>query len=101
MAEMGGTCSSWLPGSPFLSPAWRWMRARWWYEHGKRVSRRIDDDWVARAKRFLAACGTGTPRPAPRRTRCQDAAVQAAFDLVDDPHPRQRWEVEALLLTGE
>jgi hypothetical protein len=91
---------TWLPDSPFRSPAWRWDRANWLYEHGGRADKRIDDDWVAGARDFLAAGGRqAEARPTPRR-RADDPHIQAALNLWRAEPPTPRWQVEARLLTG-
>jgi hypothetical protein len=92
--------STWLPDSPFRSPAWRWERAHWLYEHGGPTDNRIDDDWVARARDFLAARGRqAEAQPTPRQ-RAHDAHIQAALDLWEADPPAARRRVEAHLLTG-
>jgi hypothetical protein len=89
----------WLPGSPFRAPEWRWLRARHLHERGGRPDARLDDGWVDRATRFLAAtracdggqAGWGSDRP--------DPAIQAALALRQTEPPDRRWRVESYLLT--
>ena len=92
--------SQWLPGSFFRSPRWRWLRANWLFERGRRASTRIDDDWVRRAKRCVVATHPQKPIGCKRSAR-PDAAVMAASDLAQEESPHRRWMVEALLLTDE
>ncbi len=82
---------TWLPGSFFRSPAWRWQRAEYLASTGRRLDRRVDDDWVDHARTVLRGVG-GRGSPA--------AAVHVARDLwmADGP---ARWELEARLLTPE
>jgi hypothetical protein len=95
-------CSSatWLPNSVFRSPAWRWARASWLREHGGRADKRIDDDWVVRARDFLAARDQGTDARRAGRKRAHDQHIQAALDLWEADRPAPRWRVEAHLLTS-
>lgn len=90
----------WLPWSFFRSPSWRWVRASWLHRCGRRTSPRIDDDWVRRARRFLAANPDSVPNPRKRR-KCADPAVASAVGLAREETPHRRWKVEALLLTSE
>jgi hypothetical protein len=92
--------TTWLPDSPFRSPAWRWERATWLYEHGGPTDKRIDDAWVARARDFLAARGRRAQARPTRRRRADDAHIQAALDLWQADPPAPRWRLEAHLLTG-
>jgi hypothetical protein len=91
---------TWLPDSPFRSPAWRWERATWLYEHGGRTDNRIDDEWVARARDFLAAGGRQAEARPTRRHRADDRHIQAGLDLRQADPPAARWWLEAHLLTG-
>jgi hypothetical protein len=69
---------TWLPHSPYRSPAWRWARATWLSQRGRRVRRRFrDDDWTLRARDFLLARGDGKERGR-RRRRAPDHQLQAA-----------------------
>src|SRR5579871_1875486 len=92
--------SQWLPGSFFRSPRWRWLRANWLFERGRRASTRIDDEWVRRAKRSITAIDPHKPNCRKRSGR-PDSAVMAALELVQEEAPHRRWRVEALLLTDE
>jgi hypothetical protein len=92
--------TTWLPDSPFRSPAWRWERANWLHDHGGRTDRRIDDAWVARARDFLAARGRQAEARPSRRHRAHDPHIQAALDLWRADPPAPRWRLEARLLTG-
>jgi hypothetical protein len=91
--------TTWLPDSPFRSPAWRWERANWLYEHGGRADSRIDDDWVACARDFLAARGPQAEARPTRRRRAHDPHIQAALDLSQADPQAPRWRLEAHLLT--
>jgi hypothetical protein len=92
---------TWLPHSPFRSPAWRWLRANWLHEHGGRGDHRVDDAWVARAVDFLAAREPSATRPTGARRRQADPALQQALELAEEQPPERRWQVQSLLLTGE
>jgi hypothetical protein len=96
-----GKPATWLPYSPFRSPAWRWVRATWLREHGGRADKGIDDGWVARAVRFLAAREPSAQRPTGARRRQADPALQQALELADEQPPERRWHVQSLLLTSE
>jgi hypothetical protein len=98
---MDRASTTWLPHSPFRSPAWRWARATWLQQHGGRGDKRIDDAWVARAVRFLAAREPSVARPTGARRRQADPALQQALELVDEQPPERRWQIQSLLLTGE
>jgi len=98
---MDGTISAWLPGSFYRTPAWRFARAGWLFERGKRINRRFDDEWVARTRRFLAAQGRNPSGPDRRRSARLDPPLQGALDLSREEHPHRRWQVEAFLLTPE
>jgi hypothetical protein len=80
----------WMPGSPFRVPEWRWLRAEYLNETGRRMDRRIDDQWVKHARDALRGRGrAGTPA----------ATVWAAREVwLGDPN--RRGEVEARLLAG-
>src|SRR5262249_12893350 len=93
--------AAWLPHSFHRSPAWRWARASWLAERRGRISRRLDDDWVGRAKRFLTARNQLESGASPERVRPFDPVIQAALDLSCAAPPSRRWRVEALLLTRE
>lgn len=88
----------WFPSSPFRSPAWRWERACWLREPGRRLSAHIDDEWVDRARDFLAR-GPTQGEPSRRRPTALDPAIQEALDLWHEQEPQKRWLVEGLLLT--
>lgn len=88
----------WLPG-PFQPPNWRWLRARWLYERGKRPARNIDDGWVARAWNYLTAIDRCTQDDA--STQRLDAALREAHWLYNRPGAREVWRLEAFLLTDE
>jgi hypothetical protein len=92
--------TTWLPDSPFRSPAWRWDRANWLYEHGGPTDKRFDDAWVARARDFLAARGRRAEAQPTRRHHRHDPHIQAALDLWQADPPAPRWRLEARLLTG-
>lgn len=92
--------SDWLPDSPFRKPDWRWKRACWLMERGKRVSRRLDDDWVRRAKEFVKRQRAASPTTA-RSSGTSEAALQEALFLAAEAPDHDRWKVEALLLTRQ
>jgi hypothetical protein len=81
----------WMPFSPYRVPEWRWRRAAQLHQTGRRIERRVDDEWVRHARDALHGRGrTGTPA----------AAVQAAREVwVGDPD--RRGEIEARLLAGD
>lgn len=97
---MENCISSWLPASPFRSPAWRYLRASFLNEHQQGSNPRIDDEGVMRALRFLRATQRSEQLTSRPRSRPADRAVQEAFDVwqVDGP---PRWRLEAYLLTKE
>ncbi len=72
----------------FRPPHWRWDRAVRLDETGRRLDRRVDDDWVAAARDAIRGQG----RTATSRT------VRAARDLWTG-EPAVRHELEAWLLT--
>jgi hypothetical protein len=92
--------ADWLPGSFFRSPQWRWLRATWLHRQARRASPRIDDEWVRRAMRFLAATAGGPPKRR-KGSAHKDTATAAALDLAQEQDPHRRWMVESLLLTAE
>src|SRR3984957_13459007 len=89
--------SDWLPGSPFGSPARRWLRALWLIDLGKRAKPRFDDDGVRRAKEFLSACGRSAKGPA--MARKADPALANALQLFRAEPPHKKWRLESYLLT--
>jgi hypothetical protein len=92
--------TKWLPDSPFRSPAWRWERANWLYEHGGPTDKRFDDAWVALARDFLDTRGRQAEARPTRRHRAGDPHIQAALDIWRAEPPAPRWQLEARLLTG-
>lgn len=83
--------SRWMPGSPFRSPEWRWLRAMHVHQTGRRFDHRVDDEWVKHARDAVWGRGhAGTPA----------AKVRAAREVwVGDPDCRG--EIEARLLAGD
>jgi hypothetical protein len=77
------------------------VRANWLHEQGGRGDQRVDDAWVVRAVRFLAARTPSAARPRGARRRQADPALQQALELVDEQPPERRWQVESRLLAGE
>jgi hypothetical protein len=93
--------ADWMPDSWFRTPAWRWARARWLYEHRRRKRNVVDDEWVERAVRYLATQRKAKSGHAPAPPPAYDLAIEVALDLYRDTIPQRRWHVEALLLTTE
>lgn len=80
----------WLPDSPFCVPEWRWLRAAYLVEAGRRYDHRVDDEWVRHARD--ARRGRG-------RSNSPAATVREAREVwAGDPD--RRGEVEARLLAG-
>jgi hypothetical protein len=86
---------TWLPDSPFRVPSWRFARASWLQERGKRASRRFDDEWVARAWRFM------TTESRSSRTSRLDSVIAMAAEISREGDGTRRWQIEAFLLTSE
>jgi hypothetical protein len=87
------------PNNPFRPPDWRWQRARQLLEPRVR-RRRLDEDWVVRARCFgraLARAGGDLSRP--RLARAHPEVIAACRLWLGEP--RRRWEVEARLLAGQ
>jgi hypothetical protein len=95
----GNNPSYWLPGSPFGSPARRWLRALWLVERGQRTKPRFDDDEIRRVKRFLSACGRDAKGPA--MARKADPALADALQLFCNEQSHKKWRLESYLLTTE
>lgn len=87
--------------SPQRPPDWRWERALRLRRSGRSLSRRVDDAWVAAAKKYQAD-----------RERCTDewdvVALAARYPALLHAHelwtrtlPHFRAELEARLLTGD
>jgi hypothetical protein len=93
--------SAWLPDSHLRSPAWRYLRALWLIERGKRAQSRFDDAEVRRMKRGLGAGKTAVPGTASLRAERPDPALAQALRLFCDGPPDHRWLLEAFLLTDE
>ena len=81
---------SWLQGSPFRSPAWRWHRANWLVERGKRCSRKADDVWVARAKSYITAQSRNGSSPTGVGTSKRDFPVGLATKIWCESHRASR-----------
>jgi len=81
----------WMPGSPFRRPEWRWLRAVYLNQTGRRFDRRVDDDWVKHARDAIRGRGRSTS-PA--------ATVRAAQELWEGD-PDRRGEIETRLLAGD
>jgi hypothetical protein len=93
------TCSELglAPGSPLSPPDWRWRRAAFIVEHGRRLSAR-DDAVVRKAvayRRALARCRGEAGR---RRLANRHPGLHAAVGLTQDGGARR--VVEAALLAG-
>lgn len=83
--------SRWLPFSPFRRPEWRWLRATYLHQTGRRRDRRLDDAWVDHARDALRGRGRG-------RSPADD--VRAARGVWEGD-PDRRGEVEARLLAAD
>jgi hypothetical protein len=97
---MDSTSATWLPHSVFRSPAWRWHRACALYRQGRRTDRRVDDQWTARARDFLAAGGRHAARHDSGRHGPHAPHIQAALEVWEAVPQAPRWLLEAHLLTG-
>lgn len=92
-----------IAGYPFQRPnplrplPWRWQRALYLTAANRRLVPGRDDAPTVAAARFLAARRAGRDRAALERNW---PGLQAARALVEAGDPRQRWEVEARLLSG-
>ena len=88
------------PHNPLRPLDWRWRRASLGKVPTNRRGRRIDDSWVRRARRHLAALA---PRPEARRRRRSPlaAAIDAARALRSPVGIETRDELEARLLAGQ
>jgi hypothetical protein len=93
------SCTDLLPGCPSRPLDWRWQRAVR-LARGEDRRRPWDDDWVARARRFLASPGRAGGASGRDRRAGTDPAVSGARGLRGGP-PRRRWELEARLLAGQ
>lgn len=74
----------------FRTPHWRWDRAGRLLVTGRRLDRRVDDDWVAAARQAHS-------RPT---SEMKDGVVRSAHDIWQGD-PAVRHELEAWLLTDE
>jgi hypothetical protein len=91
--------ADWRPDSPLHSPAWRWLRAHWLHETGRRATSRLDDAMVIGARDFLAGQAGTTIARRSRRPDLPNPAIRAALALARDPDPLRRGELDAHLLT--
>lgn len=89
--------STWLPNSPFRSPAWRWYRANFIHCHGKQLDRRIDDQSVMRALAFLRSPQQSTSRT----VGASDPDLANALRIFEVSDLFERSMLEAYLLTDE
>lgn len=87
----------WLPGSPHLSPAWRWHLAHWLQgnrpNHGD-----LDDEWLSRCEAFVFGECADDNSGDGAEPGGVDHAIEAARHIWRDKHLRPR--LEAFLLTG-
>lgn len=81
----------WLPGSFYRRPEWRWLRAEYLHQTGRRLDKRLDDDHVAQARNLLAQRF---------RKRSKVAEIDAAYDVWAG-NEFTRGELEARLVTDE
>jgi len=84
---------------PLRSPTWRWLQATALFENGKRI-RPSDDEWVRRARKFLASGGGQPATPDKRRRPHHDQAITDAFSVFRDGPKASRTRLEAYLLTS-
>jgi hypothetical protein len=93
--------SAWLPDSPFRSPAWRYLRALWLVERGKRAKPIFDDAGVRRIKCYLSTTSRTGPDPTCAEPEENDSTITRALRLFRDGPEELRWRLEAYLLTTE
>jgi hypothetical protein len=86
--------------SPFTPPDWRYLRARYLFEEGKRPSRR-DDQATLEAWRFFRRLGRCDDQRQRERVRRRWPHLAAAVALREDGPELIRWELEARLLARE
>ena len=88
------------PENPLRPPHWRWGRALVLHDHRWGV-RRIDDAWIRRARRVLAALGRRAGDLGDPRVAAVGPAIVEAYRLHAGGGARRRMEVEARLLAGQ
>jgi hypothetical protein len=91
--------TAFLATNPFRPPDWRWHRGGQLLETRAR-RRRLDDDWVVRARTFRAALAKASGNiDLPRLARAHPEILGAY--LVRHGEPRRRWETEARILADQ
>jgi hypothetical protein len=88
------------PDSPFCRPDWRWLRAEYLVDSGRRVSRR-DDQQVREAAQYLRHQRRCQGETAHQRLARRYPALYLAHALYAGEPSLQKWELEARLLTPE
>jgi hypothetical protein len=79
----------WSPGSFFRRPEWRWLRANYLAQSGRRPDRRIDDEWVDNIRHAL------------RGNNTKNTEVILAARNIWQADTSERWLLEAMLLTDK
>jgi hypothetical protein len=82
-------------------PDWRWRRALYLVENGRRVSPRRDDAWARAAVRFCRALRRCRGEAARQALARRLPALFQAHALYAGPPSLARWHLEARLLTRE
>jgi hypothetical protein len=99
MARLTVASTAFLATNPFRPPDWRWHRGGQLLETRAR-RRRLDDDWVVRARTFRAALAKASGNiNLPRLARAHPEILGAY--LVRQGDSLRRWEVEARLLADQ
>jgi len=89
--KMTDLSSEWMPGSFYRRPEWRWLRAQYLHDTGRRMDGRIDDAKVAQTRKALSLR---------RGKRSKADSIHDAYEVWAGD-AMQRGKLEARLLTDE